>query len=72
MANSKWACLDDHKALFVPKPYGEAKWKLYNLKTDPGEKTDLSTDKVLYILILFFYLFVCLPLGESKQDYPLV
>ena len=37
MANGRWARLGDYKASFVPKPYGEAKWKLYNLKTDPGE-----------------------------------
>jgi len=45
MANGKWARLGDYKASFVPKPYGEGKWRLYNLKTDPGETTDLSADK---------------------------
>ncbi len=45
MANGKWARLGDYKVSFVPKPYGEAKWKLYNLKTDPGETTDLSANK---------------------------
>ncbi|RLD26252.1 MAG: arylsulfatase, partial [Bacteroidetes bacterium] len=44
MANGKWARLGDYKASFVPEPYGEAKWKLFNLSTDPGETTDLSTD----------------------------
>jgi len=44
MRNGKWARIGDYKASFVPEPYGEAKWKLYNLKTDPGETTDLSTD----------------------------
>jgi arylsulfatase A-like enzyme len=45
MANGKWARLGDFKASFVPKPYGEAKWKLYNLKNDPGETTDISVEK---------------------------
>ena len=39
----KWH-LGDYKASSVPKPYGEGKWRLYNLKTDPGETTDLSAD----------------------------
>ncbi len=42
MANGRWARLGDYKASFVPEPYGEAEWKLYNLKTDPGETKDLS------------------------------
>jgi len=45
MMNGKWARLGDYKASFVPEPYGEARWKLYNLKNDPGETTDLSTDE---------------------------
>lgn len=45
MANGKWARLGDYKVSFVPEPYGEAKWKLFNLKNDPGETTDLSTDE---------------------------
>ncbi len=44
MANGRWARLGDYKASFVPEPYGEAKWKLFNLKTDPGETTDLSAN----------------------------
>lgn len=30
------------KALYIPKPLGPEKWQLYNLKTDPGETTDLA------------------------------
>jgi len=42
--NGKWARLGDYKASFIPEPYGEAKWKLHNIKTDPGETIDLSAD----------------------------
>jgi arylsulfatase A-like enzyme len=45
MANGRWARLGDYKSSSVPKPYGERKWRLYNLKTDPGETTDLSNTK---------------------------
>jgi len=45
MANGRWARLGDYKASCVPQPYGKDKWRLYNLKTDPGETTDLADTK---------------------------
>lgn len=44
LLHGRWARLGDYKASFVPKPYGEAKWELFNMKTDPGETTDLSSN----------------------------
>lgn len=32
-----------YKALFIPKPYGQGRWQLYNIKEDQGEVHDLST-----------------------------
>ena len=29
------------KAVFIPKPFGPARWQLYDLKRDPGETKDL-------------------------------
>lgn len=33
-----------YKALYVPKPFGDAKWALFNIDKDPGETTDLSDE----------------------------
>ena len=33
----------DWKLLRLPQPFGTGNWELYNLKTDPAETTDLST-----------------------------
>jgi arylsulfatase len=29
----------------LPAPYGDEKWKLYNLKDDPSESQDISTNQ---------------------------
>jgi len=42
MQDGKWIRKGNYKAQFVTKPYGNAKWELYDLSTDPGETTDLS------------------------------
>jgi arylsulfatase len=34
----------DWKILRLPQPFGSGEWELFNLKTDPGEMTDLSDD----------------------------
>jgi arylsulfatase len=40
------AFLDGHwKILWMPKPFGGGDWELFNLKDDPGELNDLSTQQ---------------------------
>jgi len=34
----------DWKSLRLPPPFGNGKWQLYNLKSDPGETTDLAVE----------------------------
>lgn len=34
----------DWKSLRLPPPFGNGQWQLYNLKTDPGETTDLADE----------------------------
>ena len=34
----------DWKSLRSPPPYGNGEWQLYNLKSDPGETTDLAVE----------------------------
>lgn len=31
-----------YKALFIPKPFGPAKWQLFHIRNDPGETKDLA------------------------------
>jgi len=45
MANGKWARQGAFKITFVQKPYGEEKWKLFNIEKDPGETKDLSEEQ---------------------------
>jgi arylsulfatase len=45
MINGKWMRKGDYKAVSVAEPFGPGKWQLYNLSVDPGETTDLSTEK---------------------------
>ncbi|KGK35467.1 hypothetical protein JL09_g5383, partial [Pichia kudriavzevii] len=33
-----------YKALYIPKPLGSDKWQLFNIRTDPGETTDLADE----------------------------
>lgn len=35
----------NYKAVFVPPPYGDGKWKLFDLKNDPGEIEDIRQKK---------------------------
>ncbi len=44
MNNNKWVRMGAYKVTFVPKPYGDAEWKLYNIEKDPGETKDLSKE----------------------------
>lgn len=34
-----------YKAVFIPKPFGPAKWQLYDIRKDPGETNDLAVEK---------------------------
>ena len=53
MGTGKWLRKADYKAVSVAKPYGPAKWQLFNLKTDPGETRDLASTEpqILHELI---------------------
>ncbi len=42
MGGGKWLRQGDFKAVFVPPPYGQGEWHLFNLSKDPGETHDLS------------------------------
>ena len=45
MGTGKWMRQGDYKAVEVPKPYGNGKWELYDVKNDPGETKNLATKK---------------------------
>lgn len=45
MGGGKWMRRDDHKAVYVPKPYGEGVWRLYDVVEDPGETRDLASER---------------------------
>lgn len=42
MAGGRWIRQGDYKAVFIAKPYGDERWRLYNIEKDPGATTDLS------------------------------
>ncbi len=42
MSGGKWMRQGDFKAVLVPKPYGSATWRLFNVAEDPGEAQDLA------------------------------
>jgi arylsulfatase len=42
LQNGKWMRQGDFKAVSVAPPYGEGRWHLYNVATDPGETRDLA------------------------------
>ena len=44
MGGGKWMRRGDHKAVHVPKPYGDGAWHLYDVVGDPGETRDLSAE----------------------------
>lgn len=45
MGTGKWMRKGNYKAQMVPNPYGTNEWKLFDLSLDPGETTDISSDK---------------------------
>ena len=45
MQNGKWMRQGDFKAVSVAPPYGTGAWHLYNIKDDPGETHDLSSEQ---------------------------
>jgi arylsulfatase len=40
----KAARMGDWKATWLSPPFGQSKWQLFNLKSDPGEAMDLSSE----------------------------
>jgi arylsulfatase len=42
MGGGKWLRLGDYKAVWVPPPFGQGEWRLFNLSKDPGETHDLA------------------------------
>ena len=42
MAGGKWLRQGDFKTVFVPPPFWEGKWLLFDLSKDPGETNDLA------------------------------
>ncbi len=45
MLNGKWIRKGNYKAVLVTKPYGPNLWRLYDISIDPGETTDISSEK---------------------------
>ena len=45
MGTGKWMRKGNYKAQMVPNPYGTNEWKLFDLSLDPGETTDISSDR---------------------------
>ena len=45
MGGGKWLRQGHDKAVFVPPPYGEGKWQLFDLAKDPGETEDLAEQR---------------------------
>ena len=45
LQNGKWIRQGNYKADSVAPPYGDGKWRLYNLADDPGETRDLSSEQ---------------------------
>lgn len=44
-SSARMARAGDWKVTWMPKPFGKGTWELFNLKTDPGETTDLSAQQ---------------------------
>ena len=42
MVGWRAARMGDWKATWISPPFGNSTWELFNMKTDPGEATDLS------------------------------
>jgi arylsulfatase len=45
LQNGKWVRQGNYKAVSVAAPYGDGKWRLYDLAADPGETRDLSPEQ---------------------------
>ncbi len=45
MGTGRWMRKGNLKASRVPNPYGNDVWKLYDVSVDPGETTDISSEK---------------------------
>jgi hypothetical protein len=43
MEAGKWMRQGCFKAVLVPTPYGDSKWRLFNIGQDPEETNDLSS-----------------------------
>jgi arylsulfatase A-like enzyme len=43
--NLKAIRIGDHKGTWIGKPFGPSEWRIFNLRADPGESKDLSTQK---------------------------
>ena len=43
MGEGKWMRQGSYKAVLVPPPYGDSKWRLFNVDEDPGESNDLAS-----------------------------
>ena len=44
MAGGKWMRQGNFKAVLIPAPYGDGEWRLFDVKEDPGETTNLATE----------------------------
>ncbi len=43
MGEGKWMRQGSYKAVLIPPPYGDSKWRLFNVDEDPGEFDDLAS-----------------------------
>ena len=44
MGEGKWMRQGSFKVVLVPPPYGDGKWRLFNVDKDPGETNDLARE----------------------------
>jgi len=44
MGEGKWMRQGSYKAVLVPPPYGDSKWRQFNVDEDPGETNNLARD----------------------------
>lgn len=52
MAGGKWMRQGGFKAVAIPAPYGDGEWRLFNVKEDPGETTDLASNMPELLAVL--------------------
>ena len=48
----------DYKLLWLPQPFGNSDWQLYDLSNDPGELNDLSVEELSLRRSMISYLAV--------------